>query len=202
MYRHSARIQDMIGKIIPLLAAVLMIAFAVMPAYAVKSQDSKASSVQKAKSQIRALTAEQTLSAVSQQDVTGAITDIYPQYKDYSGEKIPLDYQVKERDVENYEPAYSQSRHQTKVDSSSVHLFVPAEELKEGGKYYIVSSSDSGQQKVYKGEAYQTEKVLSAQMTISEGKIKDKDGNTYLIVTSPGTGSVVDGDIHTGQTHI
>ncbi len=260
MYRHSVRIQNMIGKLIPLLAAVLMIAFAVMPAYAVKSQDSRASSVQKAKSQIRALTADQTLSAVSQ-DVTGAITDIYPQYKDYSGEmegvsvnkkwtgdaeynrpdsvtfdlyldgkvidsltltadddwsgsfsshypaykldkngnyeldssgdKIPLDYQVRERDVENYKPAYSQSRHQTKVDSSSMHLFVPAEKLKEGGKYYIVSCSDPGQQKVYRGEAYQTENVLSAQMNITEGKIRDKDGNTYsnYILVNDGDGT-------------
>lgn len=98
---------------------------------------------------------------------------------DDKGEKVTLNYQVKERAVKNYATAYSQSRHQTTVDSSNVHLFVPATELKAGEQYLIVSSSQVGQQKIYRAEAYQTDKMLSSQVTVTDKNIKDKNGNSY-----------------------
>ncbi len=129
-----------------------------------------------------------TLTLTAEDDWTGSFADHYPAYKldangdyelDEDGNKILLDYQVKEREVENYKAAYSQSMHQTTIDASDVHLFVPATELKEGEQYIAVSSSEPGQQKIYRGEAYQTDRMLSTQITVSDKTIKDKEGNSY-----------------------
>lgn len=129
-----------------------------------------------------------SLTLTAEDDWKGAFASHYPAYKvdakgnyvlDDKGEKVTLNYQVKERAVKNYATAYSQSRHQTTVDSSNVHLFVPATELKAGEQYLIVSSSQVGQQKIYRAEAYQTDKMLSSQVTVTDKNIKDKNGNSY-----------------------
>lgn len=129
-----------------------------------------------------------TLTLTADDDWKGSFASHYPAYKvdakgnyvlDDKGEKVTLNYQVKERAVKNYTTAYSQSRHQTTVDSSNVHLFVPATELKAGEQYLVVSSSQVGQQKIYRAEAYQTDKMLSSQVTVTDKNIKDKDGNSY-----------------------
>lgn len=141
-----------------------------------------------------------TLTLTAEDDWKGSFDNHYPAYKlnsdgtyalDENGERIPLNYQVKERDVTNYKAAYSQETYRTTVDSSSVHLFVPATELKAGEQYIVVSSNQPGQQKIYRAEAYQTDKMLSSQVTVSDKSIKDKDGNIYdnYILMNDGDGS-------------
>ena len=124
-----------------------------------------------------------TLTLTAEDDWKGSFDNHYPAYKldsngtyalDENGERIPLNYQVKERDVTNYKAAYSQETYRTTVDSSSVHLFVPATELKAGEQYIVVSSNQPGQQKIYRAEAYQTDKMLSSQVTVSDKSIKLK----------------------------
>lgn len=141
-----------------------------------------------------------TLTLTAEDDWKGSFDNHYPAYKlnsdgtyalDENGEKIPLTYKIRERDVANYKAAYSQETHRTTVDSSTVHLFVPATELKAGEQYIAVSSNQPGQQKIYRAEAYQTDKMLSSQVTVSDKNIKDKDGNIYdnYILMNDGDGS-------------
>ena len=141
-----------------------------------------------------------TLTLTAEDDWKGSFDNHYPAYKlnsdgtyalDENGEKIPLKYKIRERDVANYKAAYSQETHRTTVDSSSVHLFVPAKELKAGEQYIVVSSNRPGQQKIYRAEAYQTDKMLSSQVTVFDKDIKDKDGNVYdnYILMNDGDGS-------------
>ncbi len=141
-----------------------------------------------------------TLTLTAADDWKGSFSNHYPAYKlnangeyelDEKGEKIPLDYQVVEREVENYKPAYSQKRHQTTIDSSRIHLFVPATELKAGEKYIVLNSNQIGQQKLYRAEAYQTDHMLSTSMTVSDKTVKDKDGNAYsnYVIMNDGDGS-------------
>lgn len=141
-----------------------------------------------------------SLTLTAEDDWKGSFAGHYPAYKvdakgnyvlDDKGEKVTLNYQVKEWAVKNYTTAYSQSRHQTTVDSSGVHLFVPATELKAGEQYIVVSSNQVGQQKIYRAEAYQTDKMLSSQVTVTDKTIKDKDGNSYqnYILMNDGDGS-------------
>lgn len=141
-----------------------------------------------------------TLVLTADDNWTGSFAGHYPAYKldsdgnyvlDDDGNRITLDYQVKERAVDNYTAAYSQTRHQTTVDSSAVHLFVPATELKEGEQYIAVSSNQAGTQKIFRSEAYQTNGMLSSKVTVSDGTIKDKNGNSYsnYILMNDGDGT-------------
>lgn len=141
-----------------------------------------------------------TMTLTAADDWKGSFANHYPAYQmdqngnyvlDEKGEKKLLNYEVREREVSNYTPSYGADIAQTTVDSSSVHLFVPATELQAGEKYIAVSSNQVGQQKIYRGEAWQTQNMLSSQITISDGKIKDKDGNSYnnYILMNDGDGS-------------
>lgn len=130
----------------------------------------------------------ETITLTAADDWKGSFSNHYPAYKldqngnyvyDEKGDKVLLNYSVRERSVENYKPGYSYKTNHTLVDSKSVHLFVPATELKAGEQYIAVSSNQIGSQKIFRAEAYQTDKMLSSQILVSDRTIKDKDGNVY-----------------------
>lgn len=129
-----------------------------------------------------------SLTLTASDDWKGNFDNHYPAYKldengeyvlDEKGEKVLLNYKIKEREVTDYKASYSTNTYQNTVDTSKIHLFVPAKELKAGEKYIVVSSNDPGEQKIYRAEAYQTDKMLSSKVKISDGSVKGEDGTTY-----------------------